>query len=172
MATIAPPTSGRHCASCGALHPTPDARFCGECGAPVRTPDRVSPLDALHPTVGLASAWRRLGAHLLDLALMMLTLMVGWVIWSAIVWARGQTPGKQLLGMRVVGVESRRRAGWGRMCLRELPCKLVIGLAAIIVPFGVVLYFWLVWDAREQELWDKMAGTVVVNDPLDTLARA
>jgi RDD family len=173
MATIAPP-SGRYCASCGALHATPDARFCGECGSSLLGADRTrpSPLEAMHPSVGFASAWRRLGAHLLDVALVVMTLVVGWLVWSLIVWGRGQTPAKQLLDMRVVEADSGRRAGWGRMCLRELPCKLLIGVVVAIVPIAVVAYFWLVWDAREQELWDKMAGTVVVNDPLDTLGRA
>jgi len=35
--------------------------------------------------------------------------------------------------------------------------------------FGIV-YFWLVWDRDNQELWDKLAGTVVVNDPTRQLA--
>jgi hypothetical protein len=25
--------------------------------------------------------------------------------------------------------------------------------------------FWLLWDANNQQLWDKMVGTIVVKDP-------
>jgi hypothetical protein len=31
---------------------------------------------------------------------------------------------------------------------------------------GMLAYFWLVWDVDNQELWDKVMGTIVVDDPL------
>jgi len=33
----------------------------------------------------------------------------------------------------------------------------------------LLLYFWLTWDDKNQKLWDKMVGTVVVDDPQDLL---
>lgn len=115
----------------------------------------------------LASAGRRLGGYLLDGLLVLCTLVIGWVIWSLVVWAQGQTPGKQMLGMRVVRLDQRTYAGWGRMFLREFVGKLIVWLIASFI-FGigaVIADLWLLWDKDKQELWDKIAGTVVVADP-------
>jgi uncharacterized RDD family membrane protein YckC len=115
----------------------------------------------------LASAGRRLGGYLLDGLLVLCTLVIGWVIWSLVVWAQGQTPGKQMLGMRVVRLDQRTYAGWGRMFLREFVGKLIVWLIAsfIFVIGAVIADLWLLWDKDKQELWDKIAGTVVVADP-------
>jgi uncharacterized RDD family membrane protein YckC len=98
------------------------------------------------------------------------TLFVGWLIWSLIVWGRGQSPGKQLLGMRVIRSDTRICVSWGRMALREIVCKGIIGLVAGVTVVGSVLYLWLLWDDQNQELWDKMATTLVVNDSRSVLA--
>lgn len=168
-----------YCSHCG-TQLAADARYCANCGTAVGgspTPayqatavladanDRPPILQTLPASVGLSSPWRRLGATLLDMLLSVVTLFVGWLIWSLIVWNRGQTPAKQLLGMRTIDRRSLRSAGWGTMLLRELPCKFAIGLVASLTVFGFILYFWLCWDDQRQELWDKMAGTLVVDDP-------
>jgi uncharacterized RDD family membrane protein YckC len=113
--------------------------------------------------VTVTSAGKRFGGYLLELLLIGFTFVLGWLIWSLIVFGKGQTPAKQLLGMRVIDVNSGRAVGWGTMFLREVICKTVIGL----IPFA---YLWLLWDKDQQELWDKMLNTVVVNDPNKTLA--
>jgi uncharacterized RDD family membrane protein YckC len=143
-----------------------DSRACPACGrgwgvgVACQFCDQV---DGLPTGVHLSGVGRRLGAHVLDVLLLVLTLILGWIIWSAIIWSRGQSPGKQILGMRVVHLRTGRRATWGRMFLREIIAKTIIGFLALFT-FGV-LNFWLVWDKNKQELWDKVAGTVVVNDP-------
>jgi uncharacterized RDD family membrane protein YckC len=164
-----------------------DARFCASCGEPVQaasaataaqpwepaaegdtqptTPGRPAVMQGMPASVRLASAWRRLGGHLLEAVLIFVTLVIGWLIWSIIVWGRGQTPAKQCLGMRVVHRESRSAARRGRMFLREIPCKWLIGFVAGVTILGWILYFWLLWDAERQEIWDKMVDTVVVLDP-------
>ena len=45
----------------------------------------------------LASVQARLGSFLLDVALMVVTLFVGWVIWNLFTWKTGQTPAKRFL---------------------------------------------------------------------------
>jgi len=105
---------------------------------------------------------KRLGAHLLDGLLCVVTCVIGWLIWSLIVYVNGQTPAKQLLGMRVVNMTAGVRAGWGRMLVREHLVKPLIG---IFLGWLVIPYFWLLWDKNRQELWDKMLDTVVVDDP-------
>jgi uncharacterized RDD family membrane protein YckC len=112
--------------------------------------------------VVLSSSMRRLGAHLLDGLLCLITCVVGWLVWALIIYGRGQTPAKQLMGMRVVIMTAGVRAGWGRMFVREHLAKLLIGL---FLGWLVIPYFWLLWDKNRQELWDKMLDTVVVDDP-------
>jgi uncharacterized RDD family membrane protein YckC len=120
-------------------------------------------VEGLQSGVVLASSARRLGGHMLDLLLMVVTLFIGWLIWQLIVAKDGQTPGKQLLGMRVVKLRTGTKATWGTMFLREVILKPLIGFGLGWF-FGIV-YFWLLWDKNRQELWDKMISTIVVNDP-------
>lgn len=125
-------------------------------------------VDGLGAPVHLSSPGKRLGAHVVDLVLMLVTLFIGWLIWSLIIWTKGQTPGKQLLSMRTVRLRDSKVAGWGTMFLREVIAKTVIGVLGFLT-FGII-YFWLIWDKNNQELWDKVIDTVVVDDPHDLLA--
>jgi uncharacterized RDD family membrane protein YckC len=100
---------------------------------------------------------------LLEGILLFVTLGIGWLVWSFVVYGRGQPPAKQVLKMRVVSLRHGARASWGRMFVREWIAKPVMGVLAAFT-LGIA-YFWLVWDGRNQELWDKVVGTVVVNDP-------
>jgi uncharacterized RDD family membrane protein YckC len=108
----------------------------------------------------LATRWRRLGGALLEGLLFIVTLGIGWVIWSLIVWGRGQTPAKQLLNMRVLNADTGERAHWGRMALRFLT-NWVMQLISIV---GLVATIWILWDDRKQTLWDKVVSTVVVHE--------
>ena len=49
-----------------------------------------------------ATPLRRMIANILDFFLVFLTLFIGYLIWWLIVLGRGQTPGKQLLGIRAI----------------------------------------------------------------------
>jgi uncharacterized RDD family membrane protein YckC len=114
----------------------------------------------------LSSAGRRFGGYLLEGLLFICTLGIGWIIWTLVAWAHGQTPAKQVLGMRVVRLDTRAHAGWGRMFLRDFIGKLLVSLTfGLLFIGGVIADCWLLWDKDKQELWDKIAGTVVVNDP-------
>jgi uncharacterized RDD family membrane protein YckC len=92
----------------------------------------------------------------------MVTLVIGYLVWMLIVFKNGQTPGKQLLGMRAVNVTIGEPAGWGRTFVREIIAKPLIGY---VVGWLVIPYLWLLWDKDNQELWDKIVDTVVVDDP-------
>jgi uncharacterized RDD family membrane protein YckC len=122
----------------------------------------------LPPGVKLSGAGKRFGAFCLDGLLMLVTLYIGWFIWSLCIYGRGQTPAKSILHMRVVSTETGRSASYGKMLLREWVGKGLIGLASEFT-LGI-LYFWLLWDDQNQELWDKLAGTIVVDDPNDVMA--
>lgn len=149
------------------------ARVCPACnrswgsGVACQFCDQV---EGLPTGVHLSNAGRRLGAHMLDVLLLVVTVGIGWLIWSVIVWARGQSPGKQILGMRVVNLRTGSRASWGRMFVREIIAKPIISILGFFT-LGLI-NFWLVWDKNKQELWDKVAGTLVVNDPQGDLTDA
>lgn len=145
--------AGFICPNCH--HPWLGSQTCGFCGQVWGMPVGIR----------LSSPGRRLGEFVLDTVLMFVTLFIGWLIWAAIVFARGQTPAKQLLGMRVVRLERRAPARWGWMFLREVLAKGAVGFLVRVFFIGVILDFWLLWDRDNQELWDKIAGTVVVDDP-------
>lgn len=119
-------------------------------------------VEGLPVGINLSSVGKRFGAHLLDSLLMLVTVYVGWLVWAAIVFSRGQTPAKQILGMRTVDLRRGTKASWGKMFLREVIAKSIIGVLSIFT-IGIVL-FWLVWDKSKQELWDKVVGTIVVDD--------
>lgn len=111
----------------------------------------------------MASIGRRLAGYVLDSILVVVTLVIGWLIWSIVVWGRGQSPAKQILGMRVLRTDRLVASGRLNMFGRGL-AKWLIGFVAGITVIGYVLFFWLCWDRERQELWDKMASTVVVRD--------
>jgi uncharacterized RDD family membrane protein YckC len=104
----------------------------------------------------------RLAGWLLEPLLIVITLGIGYLIWAIIAFARGQSPGKQVLGMRIVKLRTGVAAGFGTTFLREFIAKPVIAVLSVIT-FGIV-NFWLIWDEDNQELWDKVVGTIVVND--------
>jgi uncharacterized RDD family membrane protein YckC len=122
----------------------------------------------------LSSVGRRLGAYLLDVVLLIVTLFIGWLIWSLVVWGRSTSPGKSIMKMKVVKKDSGLRASYGTMALRELVGKwLIVGvvIGSICGIAAIVLDFMLLWDQDRQELWDKIAGTLVVDDPGDVLSQ-
>jgi uncharacterized RDD family membrane protein YckC len=136
--------------------------------------DGPAPNTPLPPGVVVTSVGKRLGGYLLEVLLVIFTLFIGWLIWSLVVWGRSVSPSKQLLKMKVVKKDSGLRAGYGTMALRELVGKwlivnLVIGSICGIVT--LVLDFMLLWDKDRQQLWDKIAGTIVVDDPDDVLSK-
>ncbi|HKF13846.1 MAG TPA: RDD family protein [Gaiellaceae bacterium] len=130
------------------------------------------------------SSWgRRVAAYLLDSLIMFVPLFVViGVAAAADVWAvaligyvgtlvlpfvyftffhgdaRGQTPGKRVLGIRVVGDETGRSIGYGR----------AFGRYAITFVFGffvlpiILDYLWPLWDSKNQALHGKVVGSVVV----------
>jgi uncharacterized RDD family membrane protein YckC len=118
--------------------------------------------------VVLSSIGRRFWAYVLDAILASVTLFIGWAIWSLVIWDRGQTPAKQLLKMRTIDLNNRRRSSWGGMFLREVIAKWIGGFICGLT-FGI-LYFMLCWDKNRQQIWDKFCSTVVVDDHRDQLA--
>ncbi len=87
-----------------------------------------------------ATVQHRLGGWAVDLALYFVTFGIGWFIWSLIVWGQGQTPGKQLLKMRVYDKTTAKPVKWGHMAIRQL--LLPIAFSLVVLP--IVLVFSLI----------------------------
>ncbi|WP_413253711.1 RDD family protein [Streptomyces pseudovenezuelae] len=119
----------------------------------------------LPPGILLSTVGRRFGGYLLEFVLVICTLGLGWLIWAFMIFGGGQTPAKQVLHMRVISIQQARAAGWWRMFFREFIAKTLIAFVSVFL----IPYFWLLWDRNRQELWDKMATTLVVSDPTDQL---
>src|SRR5438093_12637723 len=105
----------------------------------------------------MAGRWERLLSWFVNTLLVLLTLVIGWIIWWFIVAPKGQNPGKAIVGLRVIRTDG-GAVGTGMMFVRGL-----VGWAAGIVPFGnIVDSAWLLWDEDAQTLHAKVVGTVVV----------
>ena len=80
---------------------------------------------------------------------------------------RGQTPGKKLLGIRVIRTDG-SPSDWGWTFLREFVIKLILfELAVDALTFGIgsiLDSLWAFWDRDRQALHDKIVKTIVVDD--------
>jgi uncharacterized RDD family membrane protein YckC len=79
-----------------------------------------------------ATPQHRLGAVVLDSVFCFLTFYIGYIVWALIVWGQGQTPGKQILRIRVYSADTGRQATWGHMAIRQL-----------LIPIAFSLVFWI-----------------------------
>ena len=124
----------------------------------------------------LASRSERFAGLVLEFLLVFVTLGIGWLIWSLIVWKDGLTPAKQILKMRVMRLEAREPASWGWMALRQAGIGIGLGiadgiLAAVVGGEGLLLLGFLVVTVvtiftsdLNQTLSDRIVGTVVVKE--------
>jgi uncharacterized RDD family membrane protein YckC len=110
----------------------------------------------------LASHARRIGAWFLSIALFIVTLVIGYIVWGLIVWSRGQTPTYQVLGMRCWRPETKRVATWGWMALREVVGRLIEGAFGIVAVASFIMFLVL---KQRRTIHDYIGGTVVVRDP-------
>jgi len=159
------------CSNCGKGN-ADTAIFCASCGGQISGGALQPPPASAAGEVELASIGRRLGALVLDDVIALFTLFVGWFIWSLIVYGRGQTPGKQLVGIYAASVDDpERRLSWGSMFLREIVMKLLVfGGFLAIVTSGIVWvldYLWALWDGsgHNQTLHDKVIKGSVYRVP-------
>jgi uncharacterized RDD family membrane protein YckC len=98
-------------------NPTPGPEWDATSGLAVQVRPIPAPAYADPP---IAAAWptrssggSRFGAYVLDTLLLFLTLFIGYLIWSLVVWSKGQTPGKAILDMRCMSIETGRAATRG-----------------------------------------------------------
>ena len=135
----------------------------------------------------LATPQHRLGAVAVDIGLIFATTFIGWGIWSLIVWGKGQTPGKQLLKVRVLNEPTGKPATWGQMLIRQVLIgwalaapysfaygfyvlnfnhSALFGLVACILLLIAFYVLDIVWafGPKHRRVIDYWSGTIVVNE--------
>ena len=116
-----------------------------------------------------ASFQHRLAAIALDSLLSVLTLGIGWLIWSFIVWGEGQTPAKKILKLRTRNAETGAVATWGHMAVRELLVPVTVIIAANLTA-GIAAVAWIVieivfyFTKNSRTLRDLWVKTAVLNE--------
>jgi len=151
-----------YCEICGKEN-TGDATFCGSCAQPISsqiTPSSTTPASG---NAELASIGMRLGALILDAVIFTFTLGIGGLIWSFFVWGRGQTPGKQILGIYAASTDNPEQPfSWGNTALREFVYKfLLFGVFLSTISVAIIWVIdnlWPLWDGSGnlQTLHDKI----------------
>jgi uncharacterized RDD family membrane protein YckC len=140
----------------------------------------------------LATPQHRLGAVAVDAGLYMATLGIGWLIWNLVMWGKGQTPGKQLLKIRVYGEVKNSPANWGHMLVRQslIPGALTfffyipylifligdgeyefsaisgVAMLLLVAAYVAMVIIDIVWifGPQRRRLLDYLAKTYVVNE--------
>lgn len=112
----------------------------------------------------LASPGARLGSHLLEGLFAIVTLGIGWLVWSFVIWGQGTTPGHKVLRQYVVNEKSGLPFSWGQMFVREFLIKGLLVPVLSFLSFGVVYLvdsLMVVRDDRKT-IHDRICGSVVV----------
>jgi uncharacterized RDD family membrane protein YckC len=110
------------------------------------------------------SIGRVVAAYAVAVLLFIITLGIGYIIWSLVAWADGQTPAQRLFGLRCWRPEGSRPASRGEMAVRQVSGLLCNGELLL----GV---FILLIEPARTSVGDYFIGTVVLHDPDDALPK-
>jgi uncharacterized RDD family membrane protein YckC len=130
---------------------------------PVPPGASVTPFPPLPPGIEPASHGRRVGAYFLAFPLLIVTLVIGYLIWGLVLWGKGTSPALRVLGLRCVDAQDGTRVGFGRMVLRDLVGGIVQGILGAVT--ALVSFILFLATGKRQTLPDLVGSTVVVYDP-------
>ena len=108
------------------------------------------------------SIGRVVAAYALAVLLFVVTLGIGYIIWSLVAWGHGQTPAQRPLGLRCWRPGTGRPASRGQMALRQITGLLLNG-ELLMGPFILLA------SKDRTSVGDYLIGTVVLHDPHDVL---
>lgn len=114
------------------------------------------------PGLAISSVGRRVWASILDVILMIVTLFIGWFVWSIVLWKQSTSPAKKMLGMRIVDANTGAPATMQQMVMREVVGKWVVGSVAAGLA-NVASFVMLFITPKRQGVWDYIGGTTVVD---------
>jgi hypothetical protein len=130
----------------------------------IAPPNQESDNLATMNTNELASPAVRLGSYFLEAIFTVLTLGIGWLIWSFIIWGKGTTPGHQVVRLYIVSEKTGQVFSWGQMFVREILVKGLLIPVLSVFSFGIVFLvdsLMVVRDDRKT-LHDRICGSIVV----------
>jgi uncharacterized RDD family membrane protein YckC len=95
------------------------------------------------------------------IGLAVLIASLGWVAYNRGITAgrTGQSLGKRVTKIRLIGADTNAPIGAGNAFIRDL--------VHILDALTLVGYLWPLWDDKRQTFADQMMKTVVVNQPVD-----
>lgn len=93
---------------------------------------------------------------LLGVALLVVAVILVFVLYFRALGTKGQTWGRKIAGVKVVGEMTGEPIGVGAAIGRQLFAWLISG------QFLYLGYLWMLWDANDQTWHDKVAGSIVV----------
>jgi uncharacterized RDD family membrane protein YckC len=105
----------------------------------------------------------------LSVLLVIVTLVIGYIIWGLVLWSRGTSPALSVLKMRCVKADTGQKATWGTMALRNIIGGIVQGILSWITELISFILFLTRPDRRS--LCDLIGGTVVVYDPQGVMGK-
>lgn len=114
------------------------------------------------PGLATSSVGRRVWASILDVLLMIVTLFIGWFIWSIVLWKQSTSPAKKMLGMQIVDANTGAPATMQQMVMREAVGKWVVGSVSSGLA-NVASFVMLFITPKRQGVWDFIGGTTVVD---------
>ena len=129
----------------------------------------MRPKQLTHPSeLELASLGSRFAAMLADVIIITFSFFIGWLIWQLVISGRGQSPGKQMLSLRVVHLGNKTVPSRTLLLIRESFKHLFFWIFLPVFGFG------LIWpglnailaarDSNSRTSWDRLISTVVIQD--------
>jgi hypothetical protein len=124
-----------------------------------------------------ASFGRRIEALALTPVLLIVTLGIGWLVWSVVEWRNGRTPSYRLLGLRVGRRDGGKPIGFARSLARSgvcctllvVPTVLICGVVAVSFAIGASAPDGLLREPRAAP-WDRLTDTEVIDERVPVVA--
>ena len=118
-----------------------------------------------------ATAGARLRAFALTCLLFVVTLGIGWIVWTMLEWRHGRTASYRLTGLRVVRRRDGRPVGLPRSFVRNGICCTLLLIPTVIVCVMLAIAFVMGASPPNDLLtkprfapWDLLTGTEVLDE--------
>jgi hypothetical protein len=120
----------------------PGAATCSGCGTASLNPVTASiPTAPVTFSYGGVSSWERILGVTIDVVLAAVTAGIGWLVWTAVLFSKRQTPAGRLRDKVIVDSKTARLASPGKYVARQVVVVLMFTylVAGFFWGFGVVL---------------------------------